>query len=152
MATLELQDWVIKYAIDEASKVVASQLLSFAKENVPRDKKRLPKPIKLKFRDKPLRNIRKGNKKYYRPPVMINWEWYEWVTGNLKKSLSMEKTDDFEYSVGVQEWPTEDYWYKQEYWDTTTPARSYLRKSLEENKEVLLEQFNKTVQEILNNW
>jgi hypothetical protein len=48
-------------------------MLSISKNKVPRDWNRPPKPIpSLKSGNAPQRNVRKGNKRYYRPPITKN--------------------------------------------------------------------------------
>lgn len=138
--------------IDIVAMVWADLLLQEVLVAVPRDKRRLPKPIKLKRKKKPERNIRKNNKHFYRQPVQINWEWYEWVTGNLARSLSTEKVVTWFYKVWIMAWITEEYWKVQEFWtfDWKIKPRSFLREPLKLNKSKILKQMQKTFNELLS--
>ena len=147
----ELDENKIILALDKALQVWAVKMLEIAKENVPRDQKRLPKPIILKRKPRPERNIRKWNRHFYRKPVIIWGNWYEGVTGNLRRSLTIEKIKLLKYKVWVASWPVEKYAYTQEYWDPkrNIPKRSFLKKPFEENFYEIMRQVNLSFKEIL---
>lgn len=136
--------------IDQSIRSWAYMTLSLSQDRTPRDMERLPNPIILKTKDKPERNIRKWNKKYYRNPVKINWLWYEWVSWNLKRSLDLEKLWKSEYIVGVKKWPTENYAEVQEFWtmDWDIKSRSFLRETLKNDWKKILNQIQKTLNEL----
>lgn len=152
MSTFEFDKNAFDDIIDKSIFTGFNLLHEVVLDSVPRDKNNLPNPIILKNKSKPERNIRKNNKHYYRKPVMINWQWYEWVTGNLARSIWTQKLWIWEYIVWVRQWPTEDYWYTQEYWDSNRwiPSRSFLNKPLRDNSKEILKQTQKTFSELLN--
>ena len=127
MATFDFNELMFESIIDKSILAWANILHQESLKKVPRDWNNAPNPIKLKVKKIPERNVRKWNKHYYRNPVSKNWQWYEWVTWNLKRSVWLENTWYMEYSVGVMAWPTEDYWYTQEFWDDSRniKPRSY---------------------------
>lgn len=136
--------------IDESIKVGAYMTLELSQNRTPRDKERIPNPIILKTKNKPERNIRKGNKKYYRNPVQINGQWYEGVSWALKRSLDIQKLWIWEYIVWVKRWPTEWYWEVQEFWslDGTIKSRSFLRETLKQDSKQIINQIEKTFNEL----
>lgn len=137
--------------IDESVKVGAYMTLSLSQNRTPRDKERLPNPIVLKTKDVPQRNIRKWNKKYYRKPVNINGQWYEGVSWALKRSLDIEKLWKWEYIVWVKRWPTEKYAEVQEFGsnDGIIPSRSFLRETLTQDGKKIIDQVQKTFNELI---
>lgn len=153
MAKFELDENKIYKAMSLALKVWAVKMLDLAKEKVPRDTKRLPKSLNFKwaFYAKPKRNVRKNNKNYYRQAVQINWEWYSWVTGNLRKAISIEKVTLLKYKVWVIRWPVEKYAFTQEYWDPSRniEKRSFLYEPFKENFDDIIKQINLSFIEIL---
>jgi hypothetical protein len=136
--------------VDISIFIWAEMIQGLAQDYAPRDKNNLPKNINNKNWEKPERNIRSNNKHYYRKPVLINWNWYEWVTWNLKRSIWTEKLWKWEYIIWVKIWPASDYAATHEFWDESRgiPKRSFLKRSIDENwKEVLL-QIWKTFKEL----
>lgn len=131
MAEFSLNTYAIEKSIDESLSITSNLLVTKVRENTPRDKKRLPKnTINRKDGKKPFRSS------HYKP-VQINWNWYEWVTWNLKRSISMEKLSNTNYAVGIIKWPTEEYWKHLEFWTDNMEERSFLRKWLVDNKKYL---------------
>lgn len=156
---------IIDWAIESWAQLLYTKVASL----VPRDLQRLPNNINRKDWKKPQRNVWrwKGQKKwfhtskwevvenkhYYRPPKMINWNWYEWVSWALKRSLDIEKLWKWEYIVWVKRWPTEDYAGRQEFWWRdklwrNVPERSYLRKWIKDNDKEIINQIQKTFNEL----
>lgn len=70
------------------------------------------------------------------------------VTGNLKKSIGIQKVTPLSYLVGVREWfyNTEEYGFYQEYGTIRIPPRSFLRKALLEKSPMIV----KTIQDTFN--
>lgn len=136
--------------IDESIRVGAYMTLWLSQNRTPRDKERLPNPIILKTKNKPERNVREWNKNYYRKPVNINGQWYEWVSWALKRSLDIEKLGKWEYIVWVKRGPTEKYAEVQEFWtlDGTIKSRSFLRETLKQDGKQILDQIQKTFNEL----
>lgn len=153
MANFEFDENKIYKALTWALKVWAVKMLEIAKENVPRDQKRLPKSLnfKGKFYSKPKRNIKEDNKNFYRQAVQINWEWYAWVTWNLKKAIAIEKITLLKYKVWVSMWPVEKYAFTQEYWDPARniEKRSFLYEPFLENYDEIMKLVNLSFIEIL---
>lgn len=152
MAEFDFDELMLENILDKSILVWATLLHEKSLESVPRNWDNAPNPIVLKTKSRPERNIRKWNKHYYRNPVQKNWQWYEWVTWNLKRSVWLENTDYLEYSVWVMQWPTEKYARLQEYWDKdrNIPPRSFLREPLEKNSKEIIAQSQKTFNELLN--
>ncbi len=152
MADFNLDKKKVFDILDISFMVWAELILLNSQKSVPRDKKRLPNPIILKRKKTPERNIRKWNKHYYRKPVRIWGNWYEWVTWNLARSLNIERLWSCSYIVWIMAWPTEEYWKVQEFWssDWKIPRRSFLLDPLIKNKVLINKQIQKTLNELLN--
>lgn len=152
MAEFKIDENKLLDIIDMSIMVWVNVLENEVKKAVPRDKKRLPKPIILKTKAKPERNIRAWNKHFYRLPVNIAWNWYAWVTGNLARSINTQKVSFWQYQVWVMAWIVEDYAFTQEFWDQSRniEKRSFLLEPLEKNKDKIMEQIQKTMIELLN--
>lgn len=150
MADFDFDKNAFEDIIDWAIADWAYMTLSLSQERTPRDKERLPNPIVLKTKEKPERNVREWNKKYYRKPVNINWLWYEWVSWALKRSLDVEKLWKWEYIVWIKRWPTEWYWAIQEFWsdDWTIKSRSFLRETLRQDWKKIVNQIQKKFNEL----
>lgn len=150
MAEFDFDTLMFEKMVDQSILVWANILHQESLKEIPRNWDDPPNPIVLKVKSKPERNIREWNKHYYRKPVSKNWQWYEWVTGNLKRSVWLENTWFLEYSVWVMEWPTEEYAYTQEFWDPTRniPARSFLRDPLDKNYPKIIAQVQRTFKEL----
>lgn len=115
-------------AVDFALKSTADIIKSEIIDITPRHKIRLPeKTINRKDWIKPIRR-----KAHYKP-VKIFWDWYSWVSWNLKKSIENEKNWRFSYKIWVVKWPTSNYARYLEYWTKNMEPRSFLRKWLYDN-------------------
>ncbi|MCP4523343.1 MAG: hypothetical protein GY828_03925 [Candidatus Gracilibacteria bacterium] len=131
MVEFSLNTYAIEKSIDESLSITSNLLVAKVRENTPRDKKRLPKnTINRKDGKKPFRSS------HYKP-VQINGNWYEGVTGNLKRSISMEKLSNTNYAVGIIKGPTEEYGKHLEFGTDVMEERSFLRKGLVDNKKYL---------------
>lgn len=152
MAELDFNKDLLEYLIDSSISAWASLYNSKVLERVPRDWERAPNPIRFKGvrKWKPQRNVRSGNKRVYRAPVYKNWQWYEWVTWALRRSIWLQKLASWEYIVGVRAGPTEVYAAAQEFWNNKLPARSYLREPLRDNQQKIEAQIQKTFNELSN--
>lgn len=95
-------------------------------EMTPRDWSRPPKPIDRKDGKPPIRNT--GRK-----PVSHGGHWYEWVTGNLRRSITYEEVWELDFIIWVVQWPTEEYARAQEFGTSRMPARSFLRRGIIEH-------------------
>lgn len=151
MSEFTFDDRLFINAIDKALLSWSNLLFDKTLELVPRDIKRLPKNINRKDWRKPKRNIRVWNRNWYRKPVEISWNWYSWVTWNLKRSIWHSETNFLEYSVWVYSWITEKYAFTQEFWDErrNIKPRSFINKALENNLKEIQEQMQKTFNELL---
>lgn len=154
MAEFDFNELMFEKCIDGALLAWASLFEEISKENAPRNIDDLPQNINRKDWKKPERNVKKDNKHYYREPVKIKWNYYSWVTWNLKRSIWTENTSYLERSVWVMGWPTEEYAYTQEFWDPARgiPRRSFLNKPLEENQKKIEAQIQKTFNELLDKY
>ncbi len=152
MAKFELDKVALGDILDKSIFVWANILENLSIENAPRTKDDLPSNINLKSWEKPQRNIREWNSNYYRKPVMIDWNYYEWVTWNLKRSIWTQKLWEWEYIVWVKIWPASDYASTHEFWDESRniPKRSFLRKPLEENWKEIIKQIWKSFKQLSN--
>lgn len=154
MAKFELDTLKIEYAMNAGIFSWANKLYNLSKNTyVPRDWERAPKPLRFKGirKNKPQRNIRKKNRYFYRSPVKKNGVWYAGVTGNLKRSIGIENTWYLEWTVWVVRGPTEVYAEKHEFGskDGKTPARSFLRKPLQDHGKEIIAQIQATFNEII---
>lgn len=150
MSNFNLDEKKLLNILDNSFMTWADLILLNSQKAVPRDKERLPNPIILKTKSTPERNIRKWNKHYYRKPVKIWWNWYEWVTWNLARSLNIERLWSCDYVIWIMAWPTEEYWKAQEFWTDKIPKRSFLLDPLTKNKVLINKQIQKTLNELLN--
>lgn len=155
MADFKIDEAKILQKLDLAIQGGAEILLDLSKTAVPRNWDNPPKALdfKGKFYNKPRRNVRAWNKNYYIPVVANGGKFYSWVTGNLKNSIGIEKISNGNYAVGVMQGPTEIYAWTQEFWDPSRniPARSFLRKPLDENKIIISARISQLFSELLNN-
>jgi len=127
MADFNFDDLKLERIIDSTLLIWADVLVQKIKENTPRDKKRLPvNTINRKDWEAPKRGS------HYKP-LMINWNWYEWVTWNLKRSIWLEKKCTWQYRVWVKMGVTEEYARHLEFWTKFMEKRSFLVKWLTEN-------------------
>lgn len=133
------QDSIIDDAVDFALQDMVLFLQQKIKEITPRDKNRLPQNINRKDGKAPHRSKR--------PPVRIWGNWYPWVTGNLKRSISHEKITNFFFMIGVQKWPTTKYAAAQEFGTIHIPPRSFIRKWIFDNLDPAKRVFQKSFQE-----
>ncbi|NDK09756.1 hypothetical protein GW846_03175 [Candidatus Gracilibacteria bacterium] len=134
-------DFIMEQAINFALLEVTVFLEQKIRENTPRDKNRLPDNINRKDGLAP---IRKG-----RNPVIIGGNWYEGVTGNLKRSIGHEKLGDMIYQLGVKKGPATEYARAQEYGYAHIPERSFVRKGIEDNLEQAKNIFEKALKQYL---
>ena len=143
MAKFTIDEEKIIDALDTALEIWADELSNRARKYVPRDWSRPPKPLPFKW-------IRKSTP--YRKQGVTSrwWKWYLQVTGNLSRSIWFEKLKRLNYVVGVQKWPTEKYAAVQEFGNPSKkiPARPYLGKALQKDKEDIIE----LVKNIFNQW
>lgn len=149
MAEFSLNENAFLDAVDIAMLSGTELLLQKVLEKVPRDVNNLPiHNVNRKDWKKPQRNVRKNNKYYYRPVQKINWNWYNWVSWNLKRSIDMQKLARWEYIVWVKRWPTEVYAGALEFSELKKVNRSFLRKPLKGNAKEILDRIQKN----LNSW
>lgn len=150
MAKFELDKMWLENILDKSILVWANTWHNLSIDYAPRIKEDLPGNINLKSWEKPQRNIRKNNKHYYRKPVYIDWNYYEWVTWNLKRSIWLQKLWQWEYIIWVKQWPASDYTATHEFWDETRniPERSFLRRPLKEDSKEIIKQIWKTFKEL----
>lgn len=134
-------DFIIEEAIDFALKDVSLFFEQKIRENTPRDLERLPNNINRKDWLAPTRK--------WMNPVMIGWNWYEWVTGNLKRSIGHEKIWRLEFQVWVKKWPASAYAYAQEYGYWHIPERSFVRKGINDNLEQAKKVYEKALKQYL---
>ncbi len=125
MAEFQFEKYLLEDIIDKSILAWANKAKSISKEIVPRDPKRPPKNLKAK------------------------------ITGNLWKSLWMEKISSWEYVIWVIAGDTEDYAFTQEFGDSTRniPSRSYLRILFDEKEDYhkeIMEVINKNLKKLLN--
>lgn len=154
MAEFDFDTLMLEKIVDQSILVWANILHQESLKKVPRNWDNAPKPIILKRKKKPERNIRRWNRRYYRKPVFKNWHWYEWVTWNLKRSVWLESTSYLEYSVWVMEGPTEWQARTHEFWDPgrNIPKRSFLNEPLQKNQKLINNQIQKTFNELLDKY
>lgn len=131
-------DLFIDEAVDFALTEVCLFLVSKIIEVTPRDLDRLPQNINRKDWKAPSRSS-------YFKPVQINWNWYEGVTGTLKRSVSHEKIENFYFLIGVLKWPATKYAMAQEFWTIHIPPRSFVRKWIFDNLEAAKELFARSI-------
>lgn len=100
-------------------------------EMTPRDWTRPPQNINRKDGKAPTR-------KSGRQPVSRWGNWYEGVTGNLRRSISYEERWTLDFIIWVVQWPVEEYARAQEFGTSKIPARSFLRRGIiQHNKEIM---------------
>jgi HK97 gp10 family phage protein len=114
----------VQYALTEVGLVLHDEIVKVT----PRDLERLPiNTIDRKDGQPPRR--RSGPK-----PVQILGNWYEWVTGNLKRSIA-HGVDRKWYSVNVgvtSSGPAANYAKYLEYGTARMAPRSFLQKTIED--------------------
>ena len=140
MAKFEFDKMALEDILDVSIFAWAELFVWLSQEYAPRIKENLPNNINLSSWKKPQRSIWKDNKNYYRKPVSIDWNYYEWVTWDLKRSIWMKKLWTGEYIIWVKIWPASDYAPTHEFWDTSRniPERSFLRRPLkDDHKEII---------------
>ena len=136
MSEVFIRDLFFDEAVDFALQEVSLFLVDEIVKITPRDLNRLPNNINRKDGKAPYRSS------HYKP-VQIWWNWYEWVTGMLKRSISHEKIEDFYFLIWVQKGPATKYakyqeWIKKdwtilEYGSVFSPPRSFIRKWVYDN-------------------
>jgi hypothetical protein len=107
----------------------------------PRDWDRPPQNIDRKDGKTPIRNT-------WRRPVFKDWHWYQWVTGNLKRSIWYEQKWPLEFIIGVIRWPTEEYADDLEFWTYKMSARSFLRRGIIEKNPEIISVIERTFQQL----
>jgi HK97 gp10 family phage protein len=141
-------------AFDEAINAGLAQVwLMLVNEIVkitPRDIERLPiNDIDRKDGKTPIR--RTGRK-----PVQVFGHWYEWVTGNLKRSIAHTLDTGWKkVMVGVTAGgPAENYGEDLEYGTAKMKARSYLRKTISDPQiqEKLAHEFERAFYAVLERY
>lgn len=150
MATFEFDKIALENILDKSIFIWAEVFQNLSIWYAPRIKENLPDNINLQSWGKPQRNIREGNKNYYRKPVQIDWNYYEGVTWNLRRSIWLQKLWQGEYIVWVKNWPASDYAATHEFWDDSRgiPERSFLRKPLEKDSTEIIKQIWTTFKEL----
>lgn len=80
-------------------------------------------------------------------------KFYAGVSGDLGRSVGMEKISNGNYVVGVRSGPTEVYAWTQEFGDPSRNivARSFLRKPLDVNSVLIEKRIIQTFSELLKN-
>ena len=116
-----------KALMDAVEAVVADMVVPEIVENTPRDLKKYPiKNINRKDGKRPKRQ-KVGAHKWV---VRANGNYYNAVTGELKKSISYERKFD-RVSVGVLgEWPASNYAHFQEFGTRYMAPRFFVRNSV----------------------
>lgn len=156
MSKFELDKTALEVILDKSIFTWANLFENLSLGYAPRIKESLPGNINLKSWNTPQRNIRKDekgtlkNKHYYRKPVMIDWNYYEWVTWNLRRSIWIQKLWQWEYIIWVKVWPASDYAATHEFWDEARniPKRSFLRRPLEDDSKEIIKQIWNTFKQL----
>lgn len=143
MAWIKINRKQINKAIWKALFEVANVAVEKIVENTPRDLDRLPKNnINRKDGKTPQRS---GRFK----AVRIWWNFYEWVSWNLKRSIGFEVKNPLFVKVWST-FPIDSYAWYQEFWTVNMPARSYLRKTFDEEQALFQKVFIKTFNRSIN--
>jgi len=144
--SFKLDEEFLEKACEFALKATADTIKNEIILITPRDKKRLPiNTINRKDGKKPIRI------KAHFKPINIGWNWFEWVSGQLKKSIETEKINKNYYKIWVTKWPASEYWKFLEFWTVNMKPRSFLRKWLYDNSEKAKKIFQKAFKLYIKN-
>lgn len=128
-STVDINERVLNEAISFWLAAVGLILVNEIVKVTPRNLSWLPKNTLDRKDGKPPKWSRPGVR-----PVMIFWHWYEWVTGNLKKSIA-HLVDNHKVYVGTSNvWEAQRYAAALEYGTSRIRARKYLRWTIESNR------------------
>jgi len=142
-------------AFDEAINAGLAQVWLMLQNEIvkitPRDINRIDmnKPIDRKDGKRPKR------RSHYKPKQIFG-HWYEWVSGNLKRSVSFE-VDESRKRVEVgtlADGPAQNYWKYLEYGTARMQARPFLRPTIADKKvqAMLVSEFERTFYAVLERY
>ncbi len=117
-----LNEW-LNAALEAAALVAVDEIVKVA----PRNLEDLPKNINRKDGKTPIR-------RWKRKPVMIFGNWYEWVTGNLQKSIAYERRRNKVYVGVTQHGGANEYAKHLEYGTRYIRPKRYIRNTIKDEQ------------------